>query len=141
MLVAYSTTLTDWTANDTVTQALSTPYPPTYEGVSTGYSLERISVTMHTAGADADGAITMKVQKVRGGSGGTTIDVTGTFSLEAAVITTTPTTFDIPILDTLTPAQFMILAGDALILSKVNDSAAIDTQPVGVVTVECAAGA
>lgn len=137
-IVSYSVPLTSWTATATVTQALGCPFPPTS---SDAYFIEGLSLNMHTAGVDSDGAITLKAQKVRGGSGGTTIDLTATFSVEAAVITTVPTTFEIPLLTTLTPIQLAFLQGDSLIISKVNDSAAIDTQPVGVITAEFAAGA
>lgn len=129
--------LTDFTATTTVTQAIGTPYPPS---TAAGYSVERVSITIHTAGSDADGTLLMKLQKVRGGSGGTTIDLTDTISLEAGTITTTPTTFDVPLLSTLTPQQFVVIPGDALIWSKVNNSAAIDTQPVGAFNIEFAVG-
>lgn len=136
-IVSCTGALTDFTATTTVTQAIGTPYPPS---TAAGYSVERASLTIHTAGSDADGTLIIKLQKVRGGSGGTTIDLTTTMNLEAATITTTPTTFDLPLLSTLTPEQFVVIPGDALIWSKVNNSAAIDTQPVGAFNIELAAG-
>lgn len=137
-IAAGEVTLTAWTATATVTQVISTPFPPT---AADAYTLEGFSVNMHTAGSDGDGAITLKVQKVRGGSGGTVIDLTDTFSLEAGNISVTPKTYEIPMLSTLTTQQLAIIQGDSLIISKVNDSAAIDTQPVGTIRTEYAVGA
>ena len=135
--IGWSTTaISDLTATDTKVQALGTPYPPTS---SDAYYIEGVSVNM-TVAAVATGTSTIKVQKVRGGSGGTTLDLTAAFSLTTGVITAVQQTFEIPLVTTLTPIQLSFLQGDSLIISKVA-SQAITTQPAGVITVEFAAGA
>lgn len=135
-ITSYSTSLTDLTATSTVAQALGCPYPPTS---ADAYYIEGVSVNM-TVAAVATGTSTIKVQKVRGGSGGTVLDLTAAFSLTTGVVTAVQQTFEIPLLTTLTPIQLSFIQGDSVILSKVA-SAAITTQPSGVVTLEFAAGA
>lgn len=126
------------TATATTLQPLPTPYPP---AAGDAYYLERISINFRTAASDADGTLIAKFQKVRGGSGGTIIDLTDTFSMESDFVTSTQTTFDIPVLSTLTQAQFAFIQGDALYLSMVSNSAAIDTQATAAIAVEFAVGA
>lgn len=136
-IASYQAALTNWTATTTVTQVIASPWPPS---AGDAYYIESLALGMHTAGADSDGVMTLKFQKVRGGSGGTIIDLTDTISVEAATIAATPKTFNVPLLSTLTPTQTAFIQGDILIASKVNDSAAIDTQPVGVAMAEFAVG-
>jgi len=133
-----SAAVSSLTATATTLQPLATPYPPTS---TDAYYIERASINFLTPASDSDGTVIAKLQKVRGGSAGTIIDLTATFSMESDFATTTQTTFDIPLLTTLTQAQFSFLQGDALYLSTVNNSAAIDTQPVAAIWVEFAAGA
>ncbi len=137
-IVAYTDHITALTATATTLQPLGSPYPPT---AVDAYYIERLSINFLTAASDADGTVLGKFQKVRGGSAGTIIDLTDTFSMEANFVTATQTVFDVPLLSTLTQAQFAFLQGDALYLSTVNNSAAIDTQPVAVITAEFAVGA
>lgn len=116
-------TLRDFTANSTVYSTLPTPFDP-----RTG--IQRLSFSIQTAGADADGTMLIRVQKVRGGSGGTVTNLTGQVSVESNTVTFVPGSFDIPFLSTLTPQDFTLLPGDALRVEQVSNSAAIDTQPV-----------
>lgn len=129
-----SRTLIDFTANTTVYSTMGTPFTnPAF--------LERLSFSIQAAGLDADGTLLIRVQKIRGGSGGTVTNLTGQVSVEAAIVTVQPSSFTIDFLTTLTPYDFSFIAGDTIRVEQVNNSAAIDTQPSQLTVVaEWAAG-
>ena len=133
--------ITTLTGTATTLQPLGTPYPPAYSGGASGaYYLERLSITAVTAAVPASGAIVGTIKKARGGSSGTIIAMTGTFSLGTGFITATLSTFDIPLLSTLTQDEFAFLQGDALYLSTVAD-AGVTTQPAACINSDWAVGA
>lgn len=120
--IAYTSgLLTDFTANSTTYNVVATPQ-------TNPASIERISLSIAAAGADADGTMLVTAQKVRGGSGGTITDLTDALSVEAGTITTEPGSYDFVFKTTLVPQDFVFLAGDVLRFKKVSNSAAIDTQ-------------
>lgn len=93
--------------------------------------VSRLGATVVTVPADADGAITAVLVKYDA-SANTTVTLTGAINLEALV---TREETSVAVLGTLTDAQLTLDTGDALEIHVVNDSAAIDTQPAGLVFV------
>ena len=93
--------------------------------------VSRLGATTVTVPADADGTIVAKLVKYDA-SADTTVDVTDTLNLEALV--TREESF-INKLSTATDAQLLLDVGDALEVHVINNSAAIDTQPAGLVFV------
>ena len=93
--------------------------------------VSRFGATTVTVPADADGAITATLRKYDA-SADTTVTLTGNINLEALV---TREETSVAVLGTLTDAQLTLDTGDALEIHVVNDSAAIDTQPAGLVFV------
>lgn len=94
----------------------------------------RLGATVVTVPADADGTIVAKLVRYRA-SDNTAVDLTGNLNLETLV--TREESF-VNLLATVadTPAAVLV-SGDALEVHVVNNSAAIDTQPAGLVfTVE-----
>lgn len=82
-----------------------------------------------TIPADSDGTILATVQKYNA-AGDAAVTLTGNIDLEALV--TRKETTASP-LSTLTEAQITINPGDTIEVAVVNNSAAIDTQPAGLV--------
>jgi hypothetical protein len=95
--------------------------------------ISRFGATVVTVPVDADGAITAILQKYDA-SADATVTLTPTIDLEALV---TREETSVGLLSSLTPAQATFDVGDALEVVVSNDSAAINTQPAGLVfTVE-----
>jgi hypothetical protein len=95
--------------------------------------VSRFGATVVTVPVDADGAITAVLQKYDA-SADAVVVLTGPINLETLV---TREETSVPFLASLTAAQATFDVGDALEVAVVNDSAAIDTQPAGLVfTVE-----
>lgn len=91
--------------------------------------VSRLGATVVTVPADADGTILAKLVKYDA-SANATVDVTGNLDLEALV--TREESF-VAYLATATDAALTLEAGDALEIHVVNNSAAINTQPAGLV--------
>jgi hypothetical protein len=113
------------TANTTNTRSIG--------GINRAAFVERISVSVRTVPADADGTLLITVKK-RDASAAANVTLTGTtFNLESL---TANASTAIPLLTTLTDAQRTCDEGDTIFVEVVSNSAAIDTQPVDcVVTV------
>lgn len=95
--------------------------------------VSRFGATVVTVPADADGAITAVLQKYDA-SADAVVVLTGPINLETLV---TREETSVPFLSTATDAQLILDTGDALEVAVVSNSAAIDTQPAGLVfTVE-----
>lgn len=95
--------------------------------------ISRFGATTVTVPADNDGAITAVLQKYDA-SADATVALTPAIDLEALV---TREETSVGILSSLTVAQATFDVGDALEVVVTNDSAAINTQPAGLVfTVE-----
>jgi hypothetical protein len=95
--------------------------------------ISRFGATVTTMPADADGTITAVLQKYDA-SANAAVALTGAINLEALV---TREETSVVFLATLTDAQATLDTGDALEVVVTNNSAAIDTQPAGLVfTVE-----
>lgn len=95
--------------------------------------VSRFGASVVTVPADADGTITAILQKYNAVTDGT-VTLTGTIDLIALV---TREQTSIPLLASVTPAQATLGPNDTLEIVVSNDSAAIDTQPAGLVfTVE-----
>lgn len=95
--------------------------------------VSRFGASVVTVPADADGTITAILQKYNAVTDGT-VTLTGTIDL-IAVVTREQTS--IPLLASVTPAQATLGPNDTLEIVVSSDSAAIDTQPAGLVfTVE-----
>lgn len=93
--------------------------------------VSRFGATTVTVPADADGAITATLRKYDA-SANAAVTLTGDIDLEAL---TTREESSVAVLGTLTDAQLTLEDGDALEIHVVSDSAAIDTQPAGLVFV------
>lgn len=95
--------------------------------------ISRFGATVVTVPADADGTITAVLQKYDA-SANAAVALTGPIDLIALV---TREETSVGLLSSLTAAQATFDTGDALEVVVTNDSAAIDTQPAGLVfTVE-----
>ena len=95
--------------------------------------VSRFGASVVTVPADADGTITAILQKYNAVTDGT-VTLTGTIDLIALV---TREQTSIPLLASVTPAQATLGPNDTLEIVVSSDSAAIDTQPAGLVfTVE-----
>lgn len=95
--------------------------------------ISRFGATTVTVPADADGAITAVLQKYDA-SADAAVALTSPIDLEALV---TREETSVGFLSSLTAAQATFDVGDALEVAVTNNSAAIDTQPAGLVfTVE-----
>lgn len=91
--------------------------------------VSRFGATTVTVPADADGAITATLRKYDA-SADAAVTLTANINLEAL---TTREETSIGVLGTVTDAQLTLDAGDTLEIHVVSDSAAIDTQPAGLV--------
>jgi len=91
--------------------------------------VSRFGATVVTVPADADGAITAVLQKYDA-SADAVVVLTGPINLEALV---TREETSVALLATVTAAQATLDVGDALEIAVTNTSAAIDTQPAGLV--------
>jgi hypothetical protein len=91
--------------------------------------IQRLTAVTVTVPADADGAITATLVKYDN-SADDVVTITTGLNLETLV--TREATSVNPI-STLTDAQLMLDAGDALEVHVVNNSAAINTQPAGLI--------
>ena len=93
--------------------------------------VSRFGATTVTVPADADGTIVATLRKYDA-SADSAVTLTGNLDLEALV---TREETSAAVLGTLTDAQLTLDTGDALEIHVVSNSAAIDTQPAGLVFV------
>lgn len=115
------------TANATTSIAVATPPGRVY--------LDRATVQALTAPVDADGTFIATLKR-RDVTTGVTIALTAATNLIVAGLANQKG-ISLPLLASLTEAQKTVNAGDVLFLDVANNSAAIDTQPIGfTVTVE-----
>lgn len=108
------------TANTTTLHTLATARSKFY--------VERLAVVAMTVVADADGSALATITVHRAGASVTTLATS--FNLEAAGLTAGTLT-EIPFDSGVTDNQRILLEGDFLLITITNNSAAIDTQPVG----------
>lgn len=83
-----------------------------------------------TVALDSDGTILATFNK-RDNVGAADVPLTAATSLEVDFLATVNKNFAVPLLSTLTDAQRLCQPGDICFINIVNNSAAIDTQPVG----------
>lgn len=96
-------------------------------------AVSRFGASVVTVPADADGTITAVLQKYNAVTNAA-VTLTGPIDLEALV---TREQASVPLLASVTPAQATLGPNDTLEVVVTNNSAAIDTQPAGLVfTVE-----
>jgi len=93
--------------------------------------VSRFGATAVTVPADSDGTIVATLRKYDA-SADATVTLTGNLDLEALV---TREESSVKVLGTLTDAQLTLDTGDALEIHVVSNSAAINTQPAGLVFV------
>jgi hypothetical protein len=106
------------TANATTRIPIASPFRKSF--------IERVTAQVITVPADADGTILATLKKI---SGGTTTSLSAALDLETLVTLVTK----LFTLSTLTEMQQTLREGDILVVDVVNNSAAIDTQPVGLI--------
>lgn len=109
------------TANTTTTYRVSTPVRRSW--------IESISILNGTVGLDSDGTILATVFH-RDNVGSSNIALTAATSLEVDFLAANNKVFSVPLLTTLTDAQRICQPGDTVYVDVVNNSAAIDTQPI-----------
>lgn len=109
------------TANTTTTYRVPTPIRRCW--------IESISILCGTVGLDSDGTILGTVFR-RDNANAANIALTAATSFEVDFLTANTKVFPVALLSTLTDTQRICQAGDIVYVDIVNNSAAIDTQPV-----------
>lgn len=113
------------TANTTVNTLVSVPKVKCW--------INKAVVTLSTVGVDSDGTILLRLKAV-GTDGTTARNISDQLSLEAAGVATAL----VPVALTIsaTDPNRILKDGETLRLEVISDSAAIDTPPVGEVSIE-----
>lgn len=92
--------------------------------------IARLAISALTVPADADGTTEITIKKYDA-SADAEVTLTAAFDMEA--IAAAQESEEIPLLSTLTDSQLLFEEGDTLFAEVVNDSAAFNTAPAGVV--------